>query len=153
MKADAKEKELEPLEDATGAWVLAGMDSPAAKEFPAVMKRGVVALSGVAASGDVLPGAIVEPNFTGDILENLFAALDTKRDAFAVGVGEGAALLVHGRRMSVVGDGAVTVLLRKSAAKPRRVLEITEKSPSDYTMLRRAAIARAPGRRSRRRTL
>ena len=143
VKADAKEKQLEPLEDATGVWVLAGMDSPAAKEFPAVMKRGVVALAGVAARGDVLPGAVVEPNFTGAILENLFATLDTKRDAFAVGVGEGTALLVHGRRMTVIGDGAVTILLAKSSTKPRRVLEITEKSPSDYTMLRRAAIARA----------
>ncbi len=92
----------------------------------------------------LLPGAVVEPDFrAGEGVEKLFAALDTIPGAFGVGLDEGAALLVRGREMAVVGEGAATVLLAKSPAKPRRVLEITADALSDYTMLRRAAIARA----------
>ena len=129
----------------TGVWVLGGADSETAKGLPAVMKRGVVAASGAAARGELnlLPGAVVDPDFAVGDVEKLFAVLDKAPGSFGVGVGEGAALLVRGREMAVVGDGAVTVLLAKSPAKPRRVLEVTAKDPSDYTMLRRAAIARA----------
>ena len=146
LEADSKDpKTLETLRGATGVWVLGGADSAAAKELPAVMKRGVVAASGAAVRGasPLLPGAVVEPDFAGEGLEKLFAAVDESPGSFGLGLGEGATLVVQGRSVSVVGDGAATVLLAKSPAKPRRVLEITEKTPSDYTMLRRAATARA----------
>ena len=136
---------LEALRGATGVWGLGGVDSAAGKELPAAMKRGIVAASGSATRdvSDLLPGAVIDPDFAGGGPEKLFAALDKSPGAFGVGLGEGAALRIRGREMNAVGDGAVTILLAKSSMKPRRVLEITEKAPSDYTMLCRAAIARA----------
>ncbi len=146
LDADTKApKMLEALRGATGVWVLGGVDSAAGKELPAAMKRGIVAASGSATRdvSDLLPGAVIDPDFAGGGPEKLFAALDKSPGAFGVGLGEGAALRIRGREMNAVGDGAVTILLAKSSMKPRRVLEITEKAPSDYTMLCRAAIARA----------
>ncbi|HVS34746.1 MAG TPA: Type 1 glutamine amidotransferase-like domain-containing protein [Gemmataceae bacterium] len=141
---DAKDpKGLEALRNATGVWIVSGADA-AAPELSGAMKRGAVAASGaMVRSLHLLPGVVVESNFSGAGLEDLFAALDKSPGTFGVGVGEGMALVVHGRRMTAIGDGAVTILLAKSAARPRRVMDLTEKAPSDYTMLRRAAIARA----------
>ena len=144
LEADSKDpKTLETLQRATGVWVVGGR--PGAVE--AAKKRLVVGVSGAAPAGDalgLLPGAVIDPDFrAADGVDRMFASLDKAPGAFGVGLGEGAALVVRGRKMSAVGDGAVTVFLAKAPAKPRRVLEITEEAPSDLTMLRRAAIARA----------
>jgi cyanophycinase len=143
LEADAKDpKTRDTLRDATGVWFVAGTKPP----VPAGGKRLVAGLSGAAAAGDalgLLPGAVIDPEFRADSGDRLFEALGKAPGSFGVGVGEKAALVVRGRRMAVVGDGTVTVCLAKCEAKPRRVIELTEKNPSDYTMLRRAAIARA----------
>ena len=144
-------KTLEALRAATGVWLVGAIpEGDALKELRGAMKRGVVGASGAAAgrSSDLqesilLPGVVIQPGFRAGDAHNLFEALDKNPGAFGLGLDEETALIVQGRQMSVVGDGAATVLLAKSATKPRRVMEIAEKTPSDLTMLRRAARARA----------
>ncbi len=94
LDADTKApKMLEALRGATGVWVLGGADSAADKELPAAMKRGVVAASGSATKdvSDLLPGAVIDPDFAGGGPEKLFAALDKSPGAFGIGLGEGTA--------------------------------------------------------------
>jgi cyanophycinase len=149
FEAESKDpKDLQSLRDATGVWLLGGVpnDSETAKEVRAMMKRGVVAASDSATydPSNLLPGAVVDLAFrAGESEEKLFAALDKEPGSFGLGVGKGTALVVHGRRMAGIGEGSIRVFLAKSSTKPRRSLEINEQTPSDYTMLRRAAIARA----------
>ena len=144
FSADANDpKALDALRNATGAGLIGAIpEGDTLKALRGVMRRGAVAGSGADLAA-LLPGTVIQPGFRADDADKLFQALDRVPGTFGLGLGEGAALLVQGREMSAVGDGAVTVLLAKSTVKPRRVLEINEKSPSDLTMLRRAALARA----------
>ena len=161
------------LRKATGVWLLpAGGDRPtdltgvpdAAKEMRELLRRGgVIAASGSAAAAlarpavaaaaseggtpaglGLLPGVLLDPHFRkGDGEGRLFEALGHDSEFLGVGLGEGAALIVHGRRLSLAGPRTVTVCLAASSARPRRVVEIDAEHPSDLTMLRRAAISRA----------
>lgn len=147
-------KTLESLRTATGVWLIGSIpEGETLKELRGAMKRGAVGASGTAApavgrssgaeASALLPGVVIAPRYRAGDEGKLFEELEKNPGAFGLGLGEGTTLIVHGRQMSAVGDGAVTVFLAKSSAKPRRVMEINEKTPSDLTMLRRAAIARA----------
>jgi len=61
------------------------------------------------------------------------------------GVDEGTALFVSGRKLEVVGKSSVTAIFAAAEHQNRPVREIELKNSSihDYTMLRRAALARA----------
>jgi cyanophycinase len=146
LTRDADPKILEALPKATGVWQVDGPSLTGAveKEVQAVLARGgVVAMSGKAVS-TLLPGAIVDASpQKSETDKRLVAALAKSPGQFGVGIGEGAALLVRGRVMTVLGNGTVTAYLAKTALAPQRTIEVTAKTPTDLTMLRRAAIARA----------
>jgi cyanophycinase len=139
------EKFREALRAATGVWLTGDRDAGLMDEIRAVQKRGVAAASGAAsAAWPLLPGAVVEPRLDGDkAKDRLFEAVEKSPGRFGLGLGDGAAVVVRGRRLDALGDGSVTACLGKSEAKPRREIEIAEKTPNDFTLLRRAALARA----------
>jgi cyanophycinase len=92
----------------------------------------------------LLPGALWQLNFPGKYHSGDFASSAAKKPGVVgLGVPAGTALLVRGREMRVFGDGAVSVFLPKSPARAARTIEIKSGGVSDWTMLRRAAMARA----------
>jgi cyanophycinase len=63
-------------------------------------------------------------------------------DAVGLGIGEGAALVVQGRRLRALGEGRVTIRLAGSSSRAPADIELTNRGVADLTQLRRAAIAR-----------
>jgi cyanophycinase len=132
----------QPLKDATAVWIIGDAaqlqriyaDTPVQKELAALLARGGVigaAGSAVAEIGrfKLLPGV----NFADDKLSgNWKLALD-----------DGAALLVRGRQMQVLGSGNVTITLAASASRPEREIVLKEGAIHDLTTIRRAALARS----------
>ena len=89
----------------------------------------------------LLPGAIVLRG-SEQTTEQLAAALARQPGMVGIAIEEGAALIVRGRRLEVLGDGLVRILLGQSAARPQRVIELKAGEWHDLTMLRRAALDR-----------
>jgi cyanophycinase len=81
-----------------------------------------------------------------DKRERIIAALAERPDHVAFRVDEGAALVVRGRQVQVLGDGAVTVMLAACAGRPHQEIELKPGSDHDFVMLRRAAQERALAR-------
>ncbi len=164
---------LVPLQKATGVWFDGGLQARLAdayvgtaveKELQALLRRGGViggTSAGAAimsrtmiASGnpeptirygfDLLPGTIIDQHFLKRNREDrLFKALAKRPGLVGVGIDEGTALLVKGRRMEVLGESSVTVCLAPSATRPARTIELKVGKTADLTALRRAAVARA----------
>ena len=100
---------------------------------------------------DFLPGAIIDQHFKARNRQNrLRKALIDHPGLVGLGVDEGTALVVRGRRLQVFGKGTVSVFLAPSASRPAREFELAPRESHDLTMLRRAAIDRSlaefPGR-------
>jgi cyanophycinase len=72
-------------------------------------------------------------------------AAELKRDGALVGytIAPDAALIVRGRRLSVVGDGKVVIHLAASPARPARQIVLGKRDVEDLTALRRSALARS----------
>jgi cyanophycinase len=162
-----------PLQKATGVWFGGGQQARIAdayvgtvveKELHALLKRaGVIGgtSAGAAvmsktmvASGnpepkmgrglDLLPGTIIDQHFLKrDRKGRLFKALARHAGLVGLGVDEGTALIVKGRRLQVLGESSVTVCLAPSATRPARTIELKAGKVADLTALRRAAVARA----------
>ena len=150
---------LKPLREATGVWV-EGEISPSMAlqtELLAVLKRGGI-VAGTAflsrplsggeerprdRSFDLLPGTVIAPRFDDDAKARLLAFLDKHPKLAGVGLSAGAALLVKGREMRVLGRGSVTVCLAACSWRPPRIVELKAGDESDFTMWRRAALARS----------
>lgn len=163
-----------PLREATGVWLEGGQQSRLAeaylgteveRELYALSDRGGVIggtsagaaiLSRVMIAGgnpeprvatglDVLPGSIVDQHFLARGRKpRLMTAISKNPGLVGLGVDEGTALIVTGRKLEVLGKSSVTVILAAAEQQDRPVREIVLKSGSihDYTMLRRAALAR-----------
>src|SRR5436853_530249 len=74
-----------------------------------------------AAAVDVLTGARVAPRFKkGDGEKALLASLEKRLGVFGLGIGDGAAVVVRGRQLTLVGDGEAVVCLAECASRPAR---------------------------------
>ena len=165
---------VEPLHHATGVWIEGGQQSRLAdaylgtaveRELYAMSDRGGV-IGGTSAGAaimsrvmieggnpeprvaiglDLLPGTIVDQHFLARGRKpRLITALSKNPGLVGLGVDEGTALVVSGRKLEVLGKSSVTVILAAAEHQGRPIREIVLKSGSihDYTMLRRAALAR-----------
>jgi cyanophycinase len=92
---------------------------------------------------DLLPGTVIVPRFNDDHKASLLSFLSKSPRLVGLGIGAEAALLVKGREMRVLGDGSVTVCLAACSWRPARIVELKAGSRSDFTMWRRAALARS----------
>jgi cyanophycinase len=148
----------EKLREATGVWfahleadglLKSYRDKAVEQELAALLKRGgVVGATDGTALGQsgfaLLPGALVKAQFHKDEDEKrLIAALEKSPGVFGVGLDDGAALVVKGRQMALVGDGHAAVLLAKSEGREARTVELSARAPTDLTLWRRCALARA----------
>jgi cyanophycinase len=165
---------VEPLRHATGVWFEGGQQSRLAEAYlgtavekelyamsdrggviggtsagAAIMSRVMIAGGNpeprVATGLDLLPGIIVDQHFLARGRKpRLITALSKNPGLLGLGVDEGTALVVSGRKLEVLGKSSVTVILAAAEHQDRPLREIVLKSGSthDYTMLRRAALAR-----------
>src|SRR5262245_14206048 len=93
---------------------------------------------------DLLPGAIIDQHFlVRNRHERLVAAVNAHRDCVGFGVDEGTALVVRGRRLEIVGQSTVTVVLAACDGRPLREIQLKAGDRHDFTMLRRAALERS----------
>jgi len=104
----------------------------------------IVAAASLEAGNDVLPGIIVESGFREqDGRQRLIAAVTREPQCVGLGISDGAALVIRGRRVDVIGDGSVTVILAASVGRPLREIVLKPGERHDLTMLRRAAMERS----------
>lgn len=137
------ERELYGLSDRGG---VIGGTSAGAAIMSRVMIEGGNPEPRIATGLDLLPGAIVDQHFLARGRKSrLITALAKNPGLVGLGVDEGTALIVTGRKLEVVGKSSVTAILAPAEHQDRPMREIVLKSGSwhDYTMLRRAAVARS----------
>ncbi len=165
-------KFVAPLREATGVWFGGGQQSRIAdayvgtaveRELHALLRRGGV-LGGTSAGAavmsrcmiaggnpeakvaqgfDFLPGAVIDQHFLKrERKPRLVGMLAKHPGLVGIGIDEGTALVVRGRRLQVLGESTVTVCLAASATRPAHSAELKAGQASDLTMLRRAALAR-----------
>jgi cyanophycinase len=97
----------------------------------------------IAVGLDLLPGAIIDQHFLArKRRDRLVAAVAKQLDCVGYGIDEGTALVVHGRRLEVLGKSTVTVSLAGSGDRAAREFELKNGDEHDLTMLRRAALER-----------
>jgi cyanophycinase len=101
-------------------------------------------VSALANGSEILSGAIIEPRFEEQNgRERLAAAVTRAPQCIGIGIADKSALIVRGRRLEVIGEGSVTVILAAAAGRPLREIELKPGARHDLTMLRRAAIERS----------
>jgi cyanophycinase len=163
-----EDKTLEGLDKATGIWIdgdtvekfaelFAG--TKVEKALRAAQQRGAV-IGAVASAGvtrllagsdtpkltaglDLLPGTVVDPQFTADRKQRSLDVLAKNPGLLGIGLDEGTALIVHGRELRVAGEGTATLCLAKGPTREARTVELKGRGVADLTALRRAAVARA----------
>jgi cyanophycinase len=163
---------VKPLKMATGVWFMGGSQSKIAeayvgtaveKELHALLKRGGViggSSAGAAiqsrvmiASGnpkavvetgfDFLPDAIIDQHFLKRKRKpRLAGVLKSHRGRFGIGIDEGTAILVRGRRFQVLGKSTVTVMLAANGIHPAKEVVLKHREIGDLTAFRRAAVSR-----------
>ncbi len=140
-----------PLADATGVWFGGGNQAFLADTYLGtvsermihnVMRRGGV-VGGISAGAAImstvmirngeslpemgrgfglLPGTVIDQHFLArNRQERLLGALACHPGLVGLGIDEGAAVVVRGGRMSVVGDSDVVACISQSAGRPARV--------------------------------
>jgi len=159
---------LKPLARATGIWFTGGVQSRVTeaylgtlleKELTSLLKRGGViggSSAGAAiqsrvmiASGrdvanlqtgfDLLPGTIIDQHFLARKRQaRLIGAVKKHPLRVGLGIDEGTALVVQGRRLEVVGRSSVTVCLAASSTQDALQTTVRAGQPLDLTALRRA---------------
>lgn len=165
-----------PLAEATGVWFEGGQQSRTAEAYvgtavetalhellarggvvggtsagAAVMSRVMIAggnpVAEIGEGFDFLPGAVVDQHFTErDRQPRLLGVLRDRSNLVGYGIDEATALIVAGRSLEVVGDGAVTVCLAASPTRGERIERLAAGERRDAIALSRAAVARADGR-------
>jgi cyanophycinase len=168
---------LAPLKQATGVWFGGGEQSRLAeaylgtaveREIKAVLARGGV-VGGTSAGAaiqshvmiaggnpepkmatgfDLLPGTIVDQHFLARSRQpRLVLAIGQNPSLVGLGIDEGTALVVSGRRMEVIGRSRVVVMLSGSAdgRLPRREIMLADGDTQDLVTHRRAAADRSRG--------
>ena len=164
---------VEPLRKATGVWFGGGDQSKIAEAYlgTAVEREvhGVVARGGVvggtsagaaiqskvmiaggqseprmATGFDLLPGAIIDQHFLARKRhDRSVAAVTMHPDCFGLGIDEGTAVVVRGRRLEVLGNSTATIMLAASSGRPLKEFQLKDGDVHDLTMLRRAALERS----------
>ncbi len=136
------ERELYALSDRGG---VIGGTSAGAAIMSRVMIEGGNPEPRLAAGLDILPGTILDQHFLARGRKpRLITALAKSPGLVGLGIDEETALIVSGRKLEVLGKSSVTVMFAAAEHQDRSVREIVLKTGSshDYTMLRRAALAR-----------
>ena len=96
---------------------------------------------------DHLPGIVVDQHFAARSRQaRLAGVLAANPGHVGLGVDESTALIAHGRRLEVVGSGAVHVLLAAGPERPASTQELKAGGVADLIALRRAAIDRTQPR-------
>lgn len=164
---------VEPLKQATAIWLVGGQQSRIAeayvgtaveREVSALLERGGVIggtsagaaiqsrlmiargnpMPEVATGFDLLPGCVIDQHFSKrNRKPRLLKVLAEHAGYLGCGVDEQTALIVDGRRLSVLGENSVTLLLAASADREVYEMQVKEGDIADLTALRRAARDRA----------
>lgn len=177
QQADAEDFSS-PLRDATGVWFSGGSQSRISaaylgtgveKALYALLARGGVIggasagaaimsrvmITGGTAKADLgtgfnlLPGAVIDQHFSARKRRGRLAGVIAARpELVGYGIDEGTALIASGRRLTVVGESTVTVLLGPAGkgvdeSRPLKEQLLRKGMVADLTALRRAAAARA----------
>lgn len=96
-----------------------------------------------------LPRTVIDQHFLVRNRQNrLFNVLNSHPNHLGLGIDEGTALIVQGRRMSVVGDSQVVACLPASANHPARTQSLKAGSRADLVTLTRAVAGRSDGSKS-----
>ncbi len=167
-----------PLREATGVWFGGGsqariskayLGTRVEKELYALLARGGVVggtsagaaiMSRVMISGgraeaelgtgfNLLPGSVIDQHFTARKRRGRLVGVISARPALVgYGIDEGTALIVRGRRLMVLGKGAVSVFLGPAGSgdargRPLKQQLLRKGQVADLTALRRAASVRA----------
>lgn len=164
---------VDPLQKATGVWFGGGDQTKIAdaylgtaveREVLAALARGGV-VGGTSAGAaiqskvmiaggqteprmatgfDLLPGAIIDQHFlVRKRHDRSVAAVTIHPECFGLGIDEGTAVIVRGRRLEVLGNSTATVILAASAGRPLKEFQLKAGESHDLTMLRRAALERS----------
>jgi len=160
---------VRPLLDATGIWFIGGkqawladtyLGTIAERKIHEVLHRGGV-VGGISAgaaimssvmirAGDpepetgrgfgLLPGTIVDQHFLArNRQQRLMGALEANPGMLGLGIDEGAAVVVHGRRLRVVGDSDVVACIPQSSGRGARVETMKPGTQADLYALSLAA--------------
>lgn len=167
-----QEEFLAPLREATAIWFDGGWQSRLAeryvgtrfeRELEALLARGGV-VGGTSAGAaimsrlmiargnpqaelgvgfDLLPGAVIDQHFSQrNRKPRLLSVLAQYPGRFGLGVDEGTAVIVEGRRMRVIGESKATVCLAASPRRDATEIVLRAGQAADLTALRRAAETR-----------
>jgi cyanophycinase len=160
---------VRPLDDASGVWFIGGKQARLAdtyvgtaseQKFHAVLQRGG-AVGGISAGAAVmssvmirggetephmgrglglLPGMIVDQHFLArSRQQRLMGALAAHPEMVGLGIDEGAAVVVQGRRMKVVGNSDVVACISPSTGRTAKVETLKPGSQADLVALSMAA--------------
>jgi cyanophycinase len=111
----------------------------------AAIQSGVMIAQGrdepeIATGLDLLPGAIVDQHFVArERLGRLRKAIERHPDRFGIGIDEGTAVLVRGRKIEIVGASTATLVFAATDRRKERIEVLAPGSIADLTTLRRAA--------------
>ncbi|MGE3779085.1 MAG: cyanophycinase [Pirellulaceae bacterium] len=161
-----------PLRQATAVWFSGGQQSRLAEAFggtlverellallnrdgviggtsagAAIQSRRMIAggnpLPQISQGFDLLPDGVVDQHFSERKREaRLQAAIADGPPAFGLGIDEGTAVVVEGRRLRVLGRGKAWVYLPPSPRRPLSVTGLAAGEETDLTALRRAVRVR-----------
>lgn len=158
-----------PLSEATGIWFIGGKQAWLAdtyvgtateQELHGVLRRGGV-VGGISAgaavmssvmirSGDpepemgrgfgFLPGTVIDQHFLArNRQERLLGALALHPGLVGLGIDEGAAIVIRGSRLSVVGDSQVVACISSQTGRPPRVETLKPGEETNLVSLSKAA--------------
>jgi cyanophycinase len=163
---------IAPLKEATGVWLGGGVQqrltdaylgTEVEKELHRVLLRGGVVggtSSGAAVMSRLmirqgrtvaeisqgfgfLAGAVIDQHFLKRNREaRLMGVLEKHPGLFGLGVDESTAVVVEGRRMSVVGASKACVCFAGNGQRPAKMEQLADGEQADLVALSRAAIAR-----------
>ncbi|HEY2787050.1 MAG TPA: cyanophycinase [Fimbriiglobus sp.] len=121
-----------------------GGTSAGAAVMSDVMITGGNPKAAIAAGFGFLPGFVVDQHFVKrDRKARLVGVLDAHPGYVGLGIDEGTAAVCSGRRMTVLGESTVTVILSPGAGKQRSETVLRARGIADLVQLRRAAANRA----------
>jgi cyanophycinase len=160
---------VKPLKEATAVWFVGGSQTRIAdayvgtkveQELHALLKRGG-AIGGTSAGAaiqsklmiasgnpvpnldvgfDFLPGAVIDQHFVKrNRKPRLVKTITENPEHVGFGIDEGTAMIVAGRRILVLGDSTVTILLAANEHRPMKQIVLRNRQVADLTALRRAA--------------